>query len=908
MNFFRKNNKDNRQLSTDNSQDIISQGPLDSGINFIIEETTSTPHSRRDSRILNSTQLQRVKDAKRLAETKLQGLEEGLERLKAQQQWLRRYNETNMALEREKKRLFELGKQKAVMAKESSMLERYDLFEGIHGTYQKLAVVKDQIGRDKRGLSLLEREAEVNRQKMTDQEKRQQQASEQLKNATSNLLDVFDHVCSAYQLTGNNEAIDAETAFLLDYNNKVKEEMDALSSLISEKEKTTLILQGKLDELRSKRQSMEIHENMLRHGEAVLLQLKHLEDRDKRRTELQQKSQQSIKRQNEENELLGKAFGQFQDLVSQTETAEAELNMHRSYIQGQDGLLLQERALMLKGRRQMLHSALSLWKRISTGYESIEEKSKKVTQLRLDIQHLEDNVRELETEAGKAQRLCKEKEYTYLLSKGQDIIQLRADLKEGVSCSVCGATHHPYHSDTMLDQSKLIGEMKTDYEMLASEANAKAQQLAEMQAELARARGQLSAEEEALNTIRIRQNEDVLEWKLYAELDPTFVECSESTNLDARTALLRQFIENVSRDAETAEKELENFTFHQSSIAKLGEELQKLEQKKGEVNVRLSELNTGLQVLSREVEQIGVRLDSVNKQFTRLYENMMQTVTIKDWYSIWQNSPEQLYEKIQKLITDWFATEQDITEKQAIFDVENANLEGMRSLLQALSRTLSINSKRIEDEEGRKAENLKAYQQMIPEMDAKGLHQKHLQNVRNAKEYFEEEQDKTSIIRQEKDMMRGRHDYYLAHITRLEGEQKDLGEKLDLWMHAFNLQNPPVQASELDEVFADGKDWSKIRSSLKQINKDILLCQAKVEDLNSRIIALETEDGRCSTQTPDIQESIAAKQQTLTKQRSETMMQIARLSVQLEDHERALSAERNSAELSARNQPQINLT
>ena len=605
---------------------------------------------------------------------------------------------------------------------------------------------------------------------------------------------------------------------------------------------------------------------------------------------------------------MGKAFGQFQDLVSQTETAEAELNMHRSYIQGQDGLLLQERALMLKGRRQMLHSALSLWKRISTGYESIEEKSKKVTQLRLDIQHLEDNVRELETEAGKAQRLCKEKEYTYLLSKGQDIIQLRADLKEGVSCSVCGATHHPYHSDTMLDQSKLIGEMKTDYEMLASEANAKAQQLAEMQAELASARGQLSAEEEALNTIRIRQNEDVLEWKLYAELDPTFVECSESTNLDARTALLRQFIENVSRDAETAEKELENFTFHQSSIAKLGEELQKLEQKKGEVNVRLSELNTGLQVLSREVEQTGVRLDSVSKQFTRLYENMMQTVTIKDWYSIWQNSPEQLYEKIQKLITDWFATDQDNTEKQAIFDVENANLEGMRSLLQALSRTLSINSKRIEDEEGRKAENLKAYQQMIPKMDAKGLHQKHLQNVRNAKEYFEEEQDKTSIIRQEKDMMRGRHDYYLAHITRLEGEQKDLGEKLDLWMHAFNLQNPPVQASELDEVFADGKDWSKIRSSLKQINKDILLCQAKVEDLNSRIIALETEDGRCSTQTPDIQESIAAKQQTLTKQRSETMMQIARLSVQLEDHERALSAERNSAELSARNQPQINLT
>jgi uncharacterized coiled-coil protein SlyX len=69
-----------------------------------------------------------------------------------------------------------------------------------------------------------------------------------------------------------------------------------------------------------------------------------------------------------------------------------------------------------------------------------------------------------------------------------------------------------------------------------------------------------------------------------------------------------------------------------------------------------------------------------------------------------------------------------------------------------------------------------------------------------------------------------------------------------------------------------------------------------VEDLNGRIIALETEDGHCSTTTPDIQEEIAAKQQSFAKQRTETMMQIARLSVQLEDHEKALAAERNSAE------------
>ena len=71
---------------------------------------------------------------------------------------------------------------------------------------------------------------------------------------------------------------------------------------------------------------MEIHDNMIRHGEAVLLQLNTMEEMNKLRTNLQQKNQQTIKRQNEQNELLGKAFAQYQDLVQQAETAEAELS------------------------------------------------------------------------------------------------------------------------------------------------------------------------------------------------------------------------------------------------------------------------------------------------------------------------------------------------------------------------------------------------------------------------------------------------------------------------------------------------------------------------------------------------------------------------------------------------------
>ena len=151
--------------------------------------------------------------------------------------------------------------------------------------------------------------------------------------------------------------------------------------------------------------------------------------------------------------------------------------------------------------------------------------------------------------------------------------------------------------------------------------------------------------------------------------------------------LIYAYYQNSGKNIDTAEKELETFTFHQSRIARISEELQKLEQRKSEINVRLSELNTGLQVLTREVEQTGERLENVNKRFTRIYENMQLDVTIKDWYAIWQNTPEKLHEQIQKLIADWSAVEQEIAAKQAVLDIETVKLESIRIQLLPAMKT-----------------------------------------------------------------------------------------------------------------------------------------------------------------------------------------------------------------------------
>ena len=52
---------------------------------------------------------------------------------------------------------------------------------------------------------------------------------------------------------------------------------------------------------------------------------------------------------------------------------------------------------------------------------------KAVNDLSLHIEHTEASIRTLEAESARLQRLCHEKEYTYMLSKSQNVIQLRTD-------------------------------------------------------------------------------------------------------------------------------------------------------------------------------------------------------------------------------------------------------------------------------------------------------------------------------------------------------------------------------------------------------------------------------------------------------------------------------------------------
>ena len=848
-----------------------------------------------DKKILNATQLQRTKEMKRLAETKLSNIEGNLEQLRKQQIFLRRYNKLKLDLKQEKARLFELNKQQASMADDIRQLERYQMCEAIQGTFQRVNILEKLTSENNRSLSILRREGDELNQSWSRQEKLQAQMQSQRRSAEERHHVTLDNIFHALTLQGFTQASEAEIENLANLTEKATQQMRRLENNTAEVKQKIDDLTDELAQNRAKRQGMEIHESTVKHAERILLLLDNLQDIEEQQQRTKTLQTESLQKQEEENRMLEKVFSQYQEVTSAMEAMEGELQTHKSNILGQDSYKLQERAMQLKSLKQMLISAQSLWHRISIGYRSIEEKVRTLNELRLHIENTERNIREMETAVGKLSRLCHEKEHTYLLSKGQNIIQLRADLKEGVSCSVCGATHHPYHSDTMLDQSKLIGEFKTDYELLSAELQGKRKLLDELRLDLAESKGRQFSEESSLNAMRIRQNDDVKEWGIYASLDPSFKDCSPSTNLDARMTLIRHMIESTGNDAEDAQKELDTFNYHMLQISRLSEQIQALDIQKKNLSVRLSEVNTACQVRVGQVDRVLDMIDKESIRFSEIYHHLEENLTIKDWKGIWDYNQEGLREQIITLRNNWDALNREIDREQQELELLKAQYEVLQEQQKSFRFYLEMVKNRTEDRKNQIEESNKAIRQSTGESGPKLLYNEIHHQMTSARQAEETELERTTKILHDIDYLRGRNEFHVMFGKELSEELSRERSRLDLWIRNFNMHHPPVQYAELQEIFNEEKDWESIRSVILNVQRDVAVCQSRVDDLNSRLLSLQADGNYHNADDETVQESLAAQLESLESKRNEISMQIARLSVALEDHEKAVHSANNSA-------------
>ena len=844
---------------------------------------------RMKEQILTEPHLNRLRDALRLNETKMENIEENIRRSQKQMELLRRFNELSMELQVQKKELYDINKQLASSVHDRQALERFEEFENIQGNFQRLilleAVRREMMARQ----SELTRNVDVYAKNLENEKK-------QLKALREETADASRKMKYSIEVVNEAQLIEGRLAYVAIENNTLNNRLHYLTSQrqvmdkeLQERRRELKKMSEEIQALRTRRQSLAPHQRMAQHGELILERLMRFAEADAEQQKAQRTLTECRKKQSEADDMLGGIYTDYQQILQDIQALQDELSVHRDNIHGLDSYRLQERSMKLRLRKNMLINAKSLWNKIAQGYVMIEESMQRINALRLKLEPMPERIRSLSNEVAILRHTAHEKEYTLIVGKSQNVIQLRNDLQEGVNCTVCGARHHPYHSDTMLEQNMLISDMKMEYEALATELSVKENRLKEEEMEYERLKATKNEAENTLITLRNLQNGFVQDWQMFNDLDITFSACDSTVNATARTAMLKQLIENIDKEVQESQKELDSFNFHQQRINTLNEMIASKEQKKNEIITRLNEVNTACQVMAGSVERAQTQKQVVRDAYSRMFETLDKMITIPDWMNIWNRSHEALNLNIQELTKECLTLNERIREKENQYELQKLQIQHMEQQFEQLLENITQVDDNCKLSVDRMREDEQKLTKLVGKQSAKALLQEAIQNAEAVMDRYHSQLEIELQVEGTQKDLEGRYMECKEASDLIAQRVAAERQAVDCWIQKYNANHPPVQYEELNEMFANEHDWNEIRTRIRDIQMNYLLTQARVTKLGSQIVTLQAEGSNFGTDTEALRNQLIAQIETLEQRRKETMMQIATISLQLNSHERAES-------------------
>ncbi|MBR1711839.1 MAG: AAA family ATPase [Alloprevotella sp.] len=802
-------------------------------------------------------------------------LQQELEDVKKSLRWLDEYEVAAKDTARLEAENVAARKALSAMRAEQLLLERYDSVQPMQSLFETIQVHQQDIGTLKGQVAVISTALTDGEKQLTEAEQTLATCREQTADANRQLQLRQSDLRQGHALTGE---IKAGLLQLSNLKNQLRQEQNSLAGRrqkLAARREELVALQKEIQGLKLHEQALAVHQVMFEKIDLIRDKLNSFRTESEQNGQDHKKLAELQRGQGELQETLIRVERKQQSDSEKLSTLKSELLIHRQNNQGRDGTSLGQEVSEIRNRLLALRHASLLWQRIADSYEDIAERRAKIARDTASMEQTKKDIERARHEAEAQRDAYSHLSEAYMLSNSENIRRLRRSLKEGTSCPVCGATHHPYHTETERELGELMDNLEKDYNEARLELDRKQQALDFLVRKLAEDEGGLRADKQHLQQCEKTLRADEKEWQDFAYLDTSFAECSPAVNRPARQAFMGMLLDNARKAEREKTEELETFNYHQAQINRFTEQVEQLTAQMADDKGNLDKLRTTQKINQAHVETIQQRVARSDRSCEQLYRDLDGMITLSEWFADWKRNPDNFRLRLTNLAQDWLTTRDGL--KTSTAREANAEQE-LRTMEEALAEA-ARRCQQTQDEhdallhavEGKREEIRRLFGALTPEQEEQRL-QDYVAKMQQAQQVAQDTYDETNNrLRQ----LQGQHQSIEASRQDKQRELREQMSRLDILINNYNANNPPLQFSELADLFGGNHAWAEIRARLDALRGDVSLAAHQLEEARNRLVRLQS-DGK----------SLTAEQ--VAEERRQLQARLSALSAQIEQNAAAL--------------------
>lgn len=813
---------------------------------------------------LDEADLQKTTEAQRLLATRLEAARTAQEAARRRLEWADRY-----AAAREKQQAAltaATGARRDLLAlgEEQRLLQRYDLLLPLQPLFREIKRTQADLADYRQECKTIEHDMALQQQQTTAAQAAAQAALGRLNEMREQRRRNAPLLKQGYEIETLVGTQNEEMARRTNEGRGLTLQLGARRKELAELQEQVRAAEENIESCERRVQAYAGHQNMIEHADALIEKLARMVEATNEMARLKKGSEHDQAERAAQNEALGHLMQQSAALEQQVRSLREALATHRTANYGRDGEALQRDVVQRAADLERLINAEALWQRLAAGYGRTEALSAEIDRLAATNRAQLLELQNAEKRAAELAALFSKQERSYTLSRSKDVVSLRGELAEGSPCPVCGATHHPYHTET--EQAEAPGnnmdKIEAEYAEMKEQLTAAGKLRDDLRLATTARTATLQARRATLEAELTAQQQAEREWQKYATLSHGFAECSAAINREGRRVMISQLADNMRKDLDRAQLAADDYNRHQKEINALTAQIEEKQHLLNEAQTRAAGVKQNIVGLDTRLETYAANIKHQNELAQSLYGELGEAITLQSWWKMITENPENLRQKLMNMKQDYDANRQRLVAERQGLQLKEQALRAQEKSVGELEAQLRQNN----DECQRIAEGIERQKAQLQSLFG-GKTPKQVEELQQTEEAASEaewnkQQRALQQIEESLTANSGRK-HNLDDLSRKSQTRlAQLRSQLDAWILNFNHTHSATQYAEIERVLSDERDWRSLRATLQERQNAALLAEERAQAATADLDELQKSPDRTDpdTRREDCAQALADEQ------------------------------------------------